>query len=241
MHIKRSFVVRSMPVLLAVSATVGALLATSYSQHPVKFSSADLSTHTPMRQASHEVNRSEWRPELVTPMARRPAAVVSSPPTSPVATPAAVPTVAKPAPLATPSPLATTPTQAAVQHSAVVTLPKTIQPAVVKTPARQSPAAPLPAGSHTDWMAAAGIAASDYGYVDYIVSHESGWDPFNWNDGGSGAYGLGQALPASKMAPYGSDYKTNPVTQLKWANAYAIGRYGSWYKAYRHWLVHYNW
>ena len=36
---------------------------------------------------------------------------------------------------------------------------------------------PLPAGSHTDWMAQAGIAESDYGYVDYIVSHESGWNP----------------------------------------------------------------
>jgi hypothetical protein len=100
--------------------------------------------------------------------------------------------------------------------------------------------APMP-GSHTDWMRAAGIAESDFGYVDYIISHESGWVATKSNYRGSGAYGLGQALPASKMAPYGSDYLTNPVTQLKWANAYATGRYGSWAKAYAHWVASHNW
>jgi len=95
--------------------------------------------------------------------------------------------------------------------------------------------APPPAGSHTDWMAAAGIAESDYGYVEYIISSESGWGVTKWNYSGSGAYGLGQALPASKMAAYGDDYMTNPVTQLKWATSYAVGRYGSWANAYAFW------
>ncbi|HSX01321.1 MAG TPA: hypothetical protein VLF67_03695 [Candidatus Saccharimonas sp.] len=99
----------------------------------------------------------------------------------------------------------------------------------------------LPAGSHTDWMQAAGIAQSDFGYVDYIISHESGWGVTKSNYRGSGAYGLGQALPASKMAPYGADYLTNPVTQLKWANAYALGRYGSWANAYAFWTTHHWW
>jgi hypothetical protein len=99
----------------------------------------------------------------------------------------------------------------------------------------------LPAGSHTDWMAAAGIAASDYGYVDYIIDHESGWGVTKSNYGGSGAYGLGQALPASKMAKFGSDYLTNPITQLRWANAYAIGSYGSWANAYNHWIARHVW
>lgn len=101
--------------------------------------------------------------------------------------------------------------------------------------------APAATGSHADWMAAAGIAVSDYGYVNYIVDHESGWGYTKWNYSGSGAYGLGQAMPASKMAVYGSDYMTNPVTQLKWANAYAVGRYGSWANAYARWLSHHNW
>ncbi len=107
--------------------------------------------------------------------------------------------------------------------------------------ARITIAVNLPAGSHTDWMAAAGIAASDYGYVDYIIDHESGWGVTKSNYGGSGAYGLGQALPASKMAPFGSDYMTNPITQLRWANAYAVGSYGSWANAYSHWINRHVW
>lgn len=99
----------------------------------------------------------------------------------------------------------------------------------------------LPAGSHTDWMAAAGIAESDYGYVDYIVGHESGWAPTKYNYAGSGAYGLCQSLPASKMASAGSDYMTNPITQLRWCNGYAIGRYGSWAGAYNFWISHRWW
>lgn len=97
------------------------------------------------------------------------------------------------------------------------------------------------AGSHADWMRAAGIAESDFGYVDYIISHESGWGVTKCNYAGSGAYGLGQAYPASKMAPYGADYLTNPVTQLKWANAYAKSHYGSWANAYAHWLAYHRW
>lgn len=99
----------------------------------------------------------------------------------------------------------------------------------------------LPAGSHTDWMAAAGIAASDYGYVDYIVGRESGWSPTKYNYAGSGAYGLCQALPASKMATAGGDYMTNPITQLKWCNSYAVGRYGGWANAYNFWITKHYW
>lgn len=99
----------------------------------------------------------------------------------------------------------------------------------------------LPSGSHTDWMAAAGIASSDYGYVDYIVGRESGWGVTKSNYSGSGAYGLCQALPGSKMASAGSDWATNPITQLKWCNAYAIGRYGSWAAAYNFWITKHWW
>lgn len=99
----------------------------------------------------------------------------------------------------------------------------------------------LPAGSHTDWMRAAGIAESDFGYVDYIIGRESGWGVTKSNYSGSGAYGLGQALPASKMAPFGADYLTNPVTQLRWANSYAVGRYGSWAGAYAFWTARHYW
>ncbi len=103
-------------------------------------------------------------------------------------------------------------------------------------------------------MAAAGISASDYPYVDYIVSHESGWCPTKLQ-GQVGycppyaptsipsylGYGLGQATPGTKMAAFGSDWQTNAVTQLHWATSYAVGRYGSWGAAYNHWTTYHNW
>lgn len=95
-------------------------------------------------------------------------------------------------------------------------------------------------GSKTDWMRAAGIADSDFGYVDYIISHESGWNYYAVNRS-SGAYGLPQSLPAGKLASAGADWRDNPVTQLRWANNYAVGRYGSWGGAYRFWTVNHWW
>lgn len=99
----------------------------------------------------------------------------------------------------------------------------------------------LPPGSHEDWMRAAGIAESDFGFVNYIISKESGWGHTKWNRAGSGAYGLCQALPASKMASAGADYMTNPITQLKWCSGYATSRYGSWQKAYNFWIAKHWW
>jgi hypothetical protein len=91
---------------------------------------------------------------------------------------------------------------------------------------------PVNSGSHTDWLIAAGIPQAEWSYVDYIVSHESGWNYLAQNS--IGATGLCQALPASKMADAGSDYLTNPVTQLKWCSQYA-SRYGGWYGSYLAW------
>ena len=91
----------------------------------------------------------------------------------------------------------------------------------------------LPAGSHTDWMAAAGISEGDFGYANYLVSKESGWR-VNATNRSSGAYGIPQALPGSKMASAGADWQTNPITQLKWMNGYVHGRYGSWANAVAH-------
>lgn len=98
----------------------------------------------------------------------------------------------------------------------------------------------LPAGSHEDWMAAAGISSSDYGYVNFIVERESHWNPLSRNRS-SGATGLCQALPGSKMASAGADWETNPITQLRWCNSYAVGRYGSWSAAYEFWVKKHWW
>lgn len=54
---------------------------------------------------------------------------------------------------------------------------------------------------------------------------ESGWRVAAVNRS-SGATGIGQALPASKMARYGRDYLTSARTQVRWMIAYVSGRYG---------------
>jgi len=104
-------------------------------------------------------------------------------------------------------------------------------------------------------MQAAGISPSDYPYVDYIVSRESGWCPTKWqgqagycpptyqelHSPSSGfGYGLVQSTPAIKMASAGGDWQTNPVTQLRWASGYA-SRYGGWAGAYNHWVAYHSW
>ncbi len=101
-------------------------------------------------------------------------------------------------------------------------------------------------------MALAGIASSDYQYVDYIISNESGWCPTKAqgehycpaipdNFGTSNGYGLCQATPGHKMSTAGSDWATNPITQLRWCSGYATSRYGGWYNAYTHWINNRNW
>ncbi|MFF8265617.1 transglycosylase SLT domain-containing protein [Streptomyces virginiae] len=70
-----------------------------------------------------------------------------------------------------------------------------------------------------------------------IVSRESGWNHTATN-ASSGAYGLVQALPASKMASAGADWKTNPATQIKWGLNYMNERYGSPVGAWNFWQTH---
>ena len=60
----------------------------------------------------------------------------------------------------------------------------------------------------------------------WIVNDESGWNP-TAEEPSSHAYGLGQALPASKMRGFGDDYLSNPVTQLRWMISYIKDRYGN--------------
>ncbi|XHH97495.1 phage tail tape measure protein (plasmid) [Limosilactobacillus fermentum] len=91
-----------------------------------------------------------------------------------------------------------------------------------------------PSGDHMHWLKQAGIPTSDYGMYNYIITKESGWNPKATNPG-TGAYGLPQSLPASKMARAGSDWKTNPITQLKWMKWYVNdGNYHSIRQAYNH-------
>ena len=94
-------------------------------------------------------------------------------------------------------------------------------------------------GDHKALMRRAGIPASWFSAIDYIVSHESGWR-VNATNPSSGAYGLPQSWPGSKMASAGADWRTNPITQLKWMKNYVTERYGGGPQAAAYWRAHHN-
>ncbi|WP_409472420.1 transglycosylase SLT domain-containing protein [Streptomyces sp. HC307] len=78
------------------------------------------------------------------------------------------------------------------------------------------------------------VPAEHFNAFSKIVEHESGWDVDATNPS-SGAYGLVQALPGSKMAAAGADWKTNAKTQIKWGLDYMNSRYGSPTGAWSFW------
>lgn len=71
-----------------------------------------------------------------------------------------------------------------------------------------------------------GWGESEFNCLVKLWNRESGWNPNSVNSS-SGAYGIPQALPASKMASAGSDYRTNYKTQISWGLSYIDSRYGS--------------
>lgn len=77
-------------------------------------------------------------------------------------------------------------------------------------------------------MAAAGIAQSDWDAAYSLIQKESGWNSGALNRS-SGACGLVQALPCSKLGPNWSD----PVVSLRWGNTY-VKRWGGWNGAWQH-------
>lgn len=76
-------------------------------------------------------------------------------------------------------------------------------------------------------------STSEFQCLDKLWTKESSWD-YTATNASSGAYGIPQALPGSKMASAGSDWKTNPQTQINWGLNYIKGRYGSPCAAWAH-------
>ncbi|MGK2874505.1 MAG: lytic transglycosylase domain-containing protein [Nocardioides sp.] len=92
----------------------------------------------------------------------------------------------------------------------------------------------------SDPKAAAAAMLSDYGWsgsqfgcLDALWERESGWNPAAHNSS-SGAHGIPQSLPGSKMASAGADWATNPITQITWGLGYIQARYGSPCGAWAH-------
>jgi len=143
----------------------------------------------------------------------------ASPSASASVTPSASPSSAKPTPPAT--------------TKAAAPAPATTKPAPVVT--HVDPYAGLSAYQIAERI----VPSGQFGCFDWIVTRESGWDVHATNPS-SGAYGLGQALPGYKMASAGSDWRDNPVTQIKWTLNYMDERYGSPCSAQSFWEAH-NW
>lgn len=156
------------------------------------------------------------------------ARTASADPTTPAAT--TPPATTPPASTAPPAPTTTT------------TRPKT-------TTAAPAPAAPAPlaAGCSAysgnrlvacNLLPSFGFSTGEMAALDPLWQHESGWSTSAANP--SGAYGIPQALPGSKMATAGGDWQTNPATQISWGLSYIKSRYGSPSAAWSFWRSH-NW
>ena len=93
--------------------------------------------------------------------------------------------------------------------------------------------------AQSDPRAVAAMLAGDRGWegaqfacLDSLWTKESGWQ---WNaHNGSGAYGIPQSLPGDKMASAGSDWTTNPITQITWGLQYIASSYGTPCSAWAH-------
>ncbi|MEV1051752.1 transglycosylase SLT domain-containing protein [Streptomyces sp. NPDC049887] len=93
--------------------------------------------------------------------------------------------------------------------------------------------------SEVQAMARQMVPGDQFQCFSNIVDHESSWN-YRAQNPSSGAYGLVQALPGSKMASAGADWQTNPATQIKWGLNYMNDRYGSPCGAWSFWQAN-NW
>ncbi len=133
--------------------------------------------------------------------------------------------------------------RAAAAQSPAAQSPAAQSPAATQTPAAAQPsqaaAATVPAASGSPQRIAVamlgsfGWSASQFSCLDPLWAHESGWSVSAYN-AGSGAFGIPQALPGSRMASAGPDWQTDPATQIKWGLQYIKGSYGSPCGAWAH-------
>ena len=118
----------------------------------------------------------------------------------------------------------------------VVIPPPAVASAGGSSGGRAAPAAGVPDPGTAQAIAYEMVAARGWGEDQYsclvaLWKKESGWNVFAHNQS-SGAYGIPQSLPGSKMASAGADWATNPATQITWGLGYITARYvnpcGAW-------------
>jgi hypothetical protein len=122
--------------------------------------------------------------------------------------------------------------------------------AAAEAPATFRPIATLDAAATSQRATArhrAQVMLAHYGWrqrrqwppLDKLWNRESGWNKYAHNPY-SGAYGIPQALPGSKMASAGRHWRSNATTQIRWGLGYIKSRYGSPRAAWAHELA-YGW
>jgi hypothetical protein len=111
----------------------------------------------------------------------------------------------------------------------------------ISTASRSDERQALPARATPQQIAQRLLAArgwsGQYGCLLAMWTRESSWNPYAQNPS-SGAYGIPQALPGSKMAAFGADWRTNPQTQIEWGLWYIRVSYGTPCGAWAFWQAH---
>lgn len=127
----------------------------------------------------------------------------------------------------------------------VITIGTADRPAPAASSGGSAPAGngPVMTGSNREigqqLAAARGWTGDQWQCLDSLFQKESGWNHLASNSS-SGAYGIPQSLPGSKMASVGADWRTNPATQITWGLNYIEGRYGTPCGAWNHSVAR-NW
>jgi outer membrane biosynthesis protein TonB len=135
----------------------------------------------------------------------------------------------KPKPKPAPKPKAK-PAHRVVHHATVAKPKPRPKRTVTRTVTRSSG---VPSVAYARSYARSRIGSTQFSCLDKLWNRESGWNPHAYNRS-SGAYGIPQALPGSKMGSIASDWRDNPVTQVKWGLRYISGRYGTACSAWAH-------
>ncbi|GAB2718544.1 hypothetical protein GCM10010442_44550 [Kitasatospora kifunensis] len=176
-------------------------------------------------QKLYELNKSVLTagPDVIYPGQQLALADGSAPAQAPAQTPAPAPAPQKSAPAA--------PSSSSTSAQSNTAAPAA--PAAAAAPALSANAST----ASLQALAASIVPADQLASFEQIITHESGWKVTATNPS-SGAYGLPQALPGSKMASAGSDWATNPATQIKWALQYMNQTYGSPNQAWVFWQAH---
>ena len=126
-------------------------------------------------------------------------------------------------------------TAAVVRDNYKVTEKKKEPVIVVRSTGAPAVGTPNPGSAQAighDMVLARGWGEDQFGCLVALFNRESGWNVYAANP--SGAYGIPQALPGSKMASAGADWATNPATQISWGLGYIAARYGTPCGAWAH-------